>query len=152
MTTNGWSKFFPLLRSIFCATFNILPVSYATALLTLQCLMSFSFFSQIWQCGGTLEIVPCSRVGHVFRKRRPYGSGGVDTTTRNSLRLAHVWMDEYKVLYIRVHAVMENLESHGIWMTWFPGLEKSQKSLEMSKVMENGANTIRNDIVAQHKM
>lgn len=49
-------------------------------------------------CGGQLLIVPCSRVGHIFRKRRPYGSpGGQDTMAHNSLRLAHVWMDEYKV-------------------------------------------------------
>lgn len=49
-------------------------------------------------CGGKLELIPCSRVGHVFRRRRPYGSPmGEDTMTRNSLRVANVWMDEYKV-------------------------------------------------------
>lgn len=59
--------------------------------------------SQIWMCGGQLLIVPCSRVGHIFRKRRPYGSpGGQDTMAHNSLRLAHVWMDEYKV-HTRAH-------------------------------------------------
>nr|XP_015210143.1 PREDICTED: polypeptide N-acetylgalactosaminyltransferase 11 [Lepisosteus oculatus] len=53
---------------------------------------------RIWMCGGRLLIIPCSRVGHIFRKRRPYGSpGGQDTMAHNSLRLAHVWMDEYKV-------------------------------------------------------
>lgn len=53
-------------------------------------------------CGGQLLIIPCSRVGHIFRKRRPYGSpGGQDTMAHNSLRLAHVWMDEYKVTNTR---------------------------------------------------
>ncbi|XP_071942407.1 polypeptide N-acetylgalactosaminyltransferase 11-like [Antedon mediterranea] len=58
---------------------------------------------RIWQCGGILEIIPCSRVGHVFRKRRPYGSPkGGDTTTKNSIRVAEVWMDEYKEHFYNV--------------------------------------------------
>ncbi|XP_028290019.1 polypeptide N-acetylgalactosaminyltransferase 11 isoform X2 [Gouania willdenowi] len=56
---------------------------------------------RIWMCGGRLLIAPCSRVGHIFRKRRPYGSpGGQDSMSHNSLRLAHVWMDEYKEQYL----------------------------------------------------
>ena len=51
-------------------------------------------------CGGRLEIIPCSRVGHVFRRRRPYGSpDGTDTMTYNSLRAANVWLDDYIVQF-----------------------------------------------------
>ena len=51
-------------------------------------------------CGGTLEIVPCSHVGHIFRKRSPYKwRSGVNVLRRNSIRLAEVWMDDYKKYY-----------------------------------------------------
>jgi len=53
-----------------------------------------------WMCGGTLEIIPCSHVGHIFRKRSPYKwRSGVNVLRRNSVRLAEVWMDEYKEYY-----------------------------------------------------
>lgn len=53
-------------------------------------------------CGGTIELIPCSRVGHVFRRRRPYGSDDPhDTMLKNSLRVAHVWMDEYKDYFLK---------------------------------------------------
>ena len=55
---------------------------------------------QTWMCGGTLEIVPCSHVGHIFRKRSPYKwRSGVNVLRKNSVRLAEVWMDEYKHYY-----------------------------------------------------
>ena len=54
-------------------------------------------------CGGELQIVPCSRIGHVFRNRRPYGAGGRgDTMSYNSMRVAEVWMDEYKTHFYNV--------------------------------------------------
>lgn len=53
-----------------------------------------------WMCGGSLEIVPCSHVGHIFRSRSPYKwRAGVNVLRKNSVRLAEVWMDEYKQYY-----------------------------------------------------
>uniref|UniRef100_UPI00398F0F3A polypeptide N-acetylgalactosaminyltransferase 4 n=1 Tax=Pristiophorus japonicus TaxID=55135 RepID=UPI00398F0F3A len=49
---------------------------------------------RVWQCGGTLEIDPCSHVGHVFPKRAPYARPNF---LQNTVRAAEVWMDEYKV-------------------------------------------------------
>jgi polypeptide N-acetylgalactosaminyltransferase len=55
---------------------------------------------RIWMCGGTLEIIPCSHVGHIFRKRSPYSwKTGVNVVKKNSIRLAEVWLDEYKKYY-----------------------------------------------------
>ncbi|KAL5017006.1 hypothetical protein ScPMuIL_006595 [Solemya velum] len=50
-----------------------------------------------WMCGGRLEYIPCSRVGHIFRAKLPYTfPGKKDTYAINSMRLAEVWMDKYK--------------------------------------------------------
>ncbi|RWS25948.1 hypothetical protein B4U80_04164, partial [Leptotrombidium deliense] len=51
-----------------------------------------------WMCGGRLEIIPCSHIGHVFRRRFPYKFDS-KPWTRNTDRLAEVWLDEYKKYY-----------------------------------------------------
>ena len=64
-------------------------------------------------CGGRLEIVPCSRVGHVFRKyTSPYKfpDGVEKTLNKNFNRLAEVWMDEYKELYYNKKPQARNME------------------------------------------
>ncbi|KAF5296609.1 hypothetical protein FQA39_LY12437 [Lamprigera yunnana] len=56
-----------------------------------------------WQCGGRIEIVPCSHVGHLFRRTSPYSfPGGIgETLFSNLARVALVWMDEWGEFYFK---------------------------------------------------
>ncbi|XP_047704903.1 inactive polypeptide N-acetylgalactosaminyltransferase-like protein 5 isoform X3 [Prionailurus viverrinus] len=51
---------------------------------------------RIWMCGGQLFVLPCSRVGHISKQRFPNQPEFAEAMTYNRLRLAHVWLDEYK--------------------------------------------------------
>ncbi|KAF4531969.1 hypothetical protein B566_EDAN010216 [Ephemera danica] len=53
---------------------------------------------EIWMCGGSIMVIPCSHVGHIFRDFPPYIINK-DSHGINTARLAHVWMDEYKRLF-----------------------------------------------------
>uniref|UniRef100_A0A1A7X7X7 UDP-N-acetyl-alpha-D-galactosamine:polypeptide N-acetylgalactosaminyltransferase 6 (GalNAc-T6) n=1 Tax=Iconisemion striatum TaxID=60296 RepID=A0A1A7X7X7_9TELE len=65
---------------------------------------------QVWQCGGLLEIIPCSVVGHIFRKKSPHTfPNGRSVITRNLVRLAEVWMDEYKEIFYRLNRVAASI-------------------------------------------
>lgn len=52
-------------------------------------------------CGGILEAVPCSRVGHIYRKKTPYTMPGGPNfiVHHNTKRLVEIWLDEYKHFY-----------------------------------------------------
>ena len=51
---------------------------------------------QVWTCGGSIEVVPCSRIAHIERRHKPYALDLSVPMRRNALRVAEVWMDEHK--------------------------------------------------------
>ncbi|XP_026167531.1 probable polypeptide N-acetylgalactosaminyltransferase 8 [Mastacembelus armatus] len=51
---------------------------------------------RVWTCGGSIEVVPCSKIAHIERLHKPYMRDLSHAMKRNALRVAEVWMDEYK--------------------------------------------------------
>lgn len=60
---------------------------------------------RVWQCGGSIEIAPCSHVGHLFRKSSPhtFPEGVGEVLYGNLARVALVWMDEWAEFYFKFH-------------------------------------------------
>ena len=53
---------------------------------------------QVWMCGGRIEVLPCSRIGHIFKSvTHKFPSG--HSVARNLNRVVEVWMPEYKHIY-----------------------------------------------------
>ncbi|KAM6936891.1 putative polypeptide N-acetylgalactosaminyltransferase 8 [Xenentodon cancila] len=51
---------------------------------------------RVWTCGGSIEVVPCSKIAHIERHHKPYMLDLSSAMRRNALRVAEVWMDDYK--------------------------------------------------------
>ncbi|KAH7731484.1 GLY-6 protein [Aphelenchoides avenae] len=60
---------------------------------------------RIWQCGGRIEILPCSHVGHIFRKASPHdfpnGTNSGKVLNANLMRVSEVWMDVWKHMFYK---------------------------------------------------
>lgn len=61
---------------------------------------NFELSFKVWQCGGSLLWVPCSRVGHIYRPFMPYSFGNLANQRKGPLvltnyrRVIEVWFDE----------------------------------------------------------
>lgn len=61
---------------------------------------NFELSFKIWQCGGSIEWVPCSHVGHVYRGFMPYNFGKLaqkkkgPLITINYKRVIETWFDD----------------------------------------------------------
>lgn len=65
---------------------------------------------RIWQCGGRIEIAPCSHVGHLFRSSSPYSFGDRqvgDVLYANLIRVAEVWLDEWRHFFYRINPAVK---------------------------------------------
>jgi len=60
---------------------------------------------KVWRCGGHIEIVPCSHIGHLFREpsHRPYHVE-VPQVVKNYARIAAVWLEDYIDYFYKVKA------------------------------------------------
>ena len=65
---------------------------------------------RVWTCGGSMEIHPCSHVGHVFREKNPYLDASIadPIILYNKKRFASVWMDQY----LDYHKAFKNSKSY----------------------------------------
>jgi polypeptide N-acetylgalactosaminyltransferase len=68
---------------------------------------------RVWMCGGSMEHVPCSVMGHVYREFDRFKGdpqlaerGKIGRILdRNDMRVAAVWMDEYQKLFFEARGL-----------------------------------------------
>ncbi|XP_061738396.1 polypeptide N-acetylgalactosaminyltransferase 15-like [Nerophis ophidion] len=57
---------------------------------------------RVWSCGGSMEVVPCSRVAQIHHQHRPPKRfPDQEQLERNKIRIADVWMGAYRKFFYR---------------------------------------------------
>ena len=72
--------------------------------------------TKVWQCGGSVEVLPCSRIAHIERAHKPYTSNLTAHVRRNALRVAEVWMDQHKSHVYMAWNIPQQVGSY-VWMS-----------------------------------
>ncbi|XP_038596842.1 polypeptide N-acetylgalactosaminyltransferase 15 isoform X1 [Tachyglossus aculeatus] len=54
---------------------------------------------RVWLCGGSVEILPCSRVGHVYRNQASTTLPIQEAVLRNKIRIAETWLGSFKEIF-----------------------------------------------------
>ncbi|XP_064022969.1 polypeptide N-acetylgalactosaminyltransferase 15 isoform X2 [Pogoniulus pusillus] len=90
-----------------------------------------------WLCGGSVEVIPCSRVGHVYRSHLPPALPYEEATTRNKIRIAETWLGSFKENFYRhdtVAFLISKLYNTGIGFCadYRPGSTVAEGSIKLS--------------------
>lgn len=80
---------------------------------------NFELSFKVWQCGGRLQWVPCSRVGHIYRAFMPYSFGSLAKKRKGPLiitnyrRVIEVWWDKQYKEYFYTREPMARFYEYG---------------------------------------
>eukprot|EP01111_Echinosteliopsis_oligospora_P002542 TRINITY_DN1382_c0_g1_i2.p1 TRINITY_DN1382_c0_g1~~TRINITY_DN1382_c0_g1_i2.p1 ORF type:complete len:389 (-),score=47.78 TRINITY_DN1382_c0_g1_i2:110-1276(-) len=62
---------------------------------------------RLWVCGGRVEMIPCSHVGHIFNDQSTAPDYVTKSGSKNQIRFAEVWADDYKYLWYQNWGINE---------------------------------------------
>ncbi|KAJ7991531.1 hypothetical protein DPEC_G00284840 [Dallia pectoralis] len=56
---------------------------------------------RVWSCGGSMEVIPCSRVAHLGHHHPHFLLPDQDVMQKNKIRIAEIWLEAYRKIYYR---------------------------------------------------
>uniref|UniRef100_A0A3Q4BWV7 Polypeptide N-acetylgalactosaminyltransferase n=1 Tax=Mola mola TaxID=94237 RepID=A0A3Q4BWV7_MOLML len=63
---------------------------------------------RVWSCGGSMEVIPCSRVAHLNQHHQPFHYSDQELHQKDKIRIADTWMDAYRKIFYRRDTLSES--------------------------------------------